>query len=330
MSETICLPHKPDAPLSYQFVPGQGPLSTTHLVVYLNGLIAPQSGWRATIQHLQRRWNKGSRSTNHPPLLTYDRYGQGESARDPADDQHGGSHDMCEVVADLHVLAQEIWRAKIRKDISNGDGAVQVPKLIFVANSIGCVIGRFYAKTYPGSTAALLFLDSNIANSDLVSLFPDPDAPGFNPAILPPDSTVADLRRTRAGYAAHFQPSAPNPEHLDRRNIASLLPLSDAPPLQGPDEKPGPWITVVGHDWETFAEEGLRGSMNVPKGLTNAYMNPPWADYNGGLARLTSADRARGPLIATGCGHFIQKDDPALVAGLTDDLLQKIEAGGAT
>lgn len=204
-----------------------------------------------------------------------------------------------------------------------------MPKLIFVANSIGCVIGRFYAETYPGSTAALLFLDSNIANSDLVSLFPDPDASGFDPATLPTDSTVADLRRTRAGYAAHFQPSAPNPEHLDRRNIMSLLPLSDAPPLQGPDEGMGPWITVVGHDWETFAEEGLRGSMNVPKGLTNAYMNPPWADYNEGLTHLTDAERVRGPVIATGCGHFIQKDDPALVAELTDDLIQKIEANGA-
>ncbi|KAI1648639.1 alpha/beta-hydrolase [Daldinia loculata] len=328
MSETIRLPHKPDAPLSYQFVPGQGPLSTTHLVVYLNGLIAPQSGWHATIEDLQRLWDESSRSTNHPPLLTYDRYGQGESARDPADDQHGGSHDICEVVADLHILAQEIWRTKI-KDVPNEDGADQVPKLIFVANSIGCVIGRFYAETYPGSTAALLFLDSNIANSDLVSLFPDPDASGFDPATLPTDSTVADLRRTRAGYAAHFQPSAPNPEHLDRRNIMSLLPLSDAPPLQGPDEGMGPWITVVGHDWETFAEEGLRGSMNVPKGLTNAYMNPPWADYNEGLTHLTDAERVRGPVIATGCGHFIQKDDPALVAELTDDLIQKIEANGA-
>ncbi|KAI0852598.1 alpha/beta-hydrolase [Daldinia vernicosa] len=341
MSETIRLPHKPDAPLSYQFVPGQGPLSTTHLIVYLNGLIAPQSGWRATIDHLRRRWDEGgSRSANHPALLTYDRYGQGGSARDPADDQHGGSHDIREVVADLHVLAQEIRRTKMIKDAdasNEDDGAaaadqVPKPKLIFVANSIGCVIGRFYAQTYPGSTAALLFLDSNIANSDQVSLFPDPDAPGFDPhVLLPPDSTVADLRRTRAGYAAHFHPSAPNPEHLDRRNIISLLPLSDGPPLRGaePDEGTGPRITVVGHDWATFAEEGLRGSMNVPEGLTNRYVNPPWAAYNEGLARLTSADRARGPVIATGCGHFIQKDDPALVAELTDDLLRNIEADSA-
>ncbi|KAI1482622.1 alpha/beta-hydrolase [Daldinia eschscholtzii] len=320
MSETISLPHKPNAPLSYRLVPGQGPLSTTHLVVYLNGLIAPQSSWNATIEDLQQRWGeeKDGQGANHPALLTYDRYGQGESARDPADNQHGGSHDIKEIVADLHVLVREIWRTKIKNALDE-DAADQVPKLVFVSNSIGCVIGRFYAETYPGSVAALLFLDSNIANSDLVSLFPDPDSPTFDPASLPADSTAEDLRRTRAGYAAYFEPSAPNPEHFDRRNIASLLPLSDAPALEG-----HPWITVVGHDWETFADEGLRGSMNVPKGLTNAYVNPPWARYNEGLTRLTSADKARGPVIATGCGHFIQKDDPALVAELTHELLQKL------
>ncbi|KAI8962158.1 alpha/beta-hydrolase [Daldinia sp. FL1419] len=322
MPETIRLPHKPDAPLSYQLVPGQGPLSTTHLVVFLNGLIAPQSAWLPSIRALQQRWDEHRRAADVPSLLTYDRYGQGESARDPADALHGGSHDICEIVADLRVLVHETWRTRI-VGVSGSDAPVRTPKLVFVSNSIGCVIGRFYAEKYPGTTAGLLFLDSNIANSDLVSLFPDPDAADFDPSALPPDSTVEDLRRTRAGYAAQFQPSAPNPEHWDRRNIMTLVPLSDGPALEG-----APWITVVGHDWETFAEEGLRGSMKVPKGLTNKYMNTPWAAYNEGLTHLTDAHRARGPVIAVGCGHFIQKDDPLLVAELTDDLIRKVERDG--
>ncbi|KAI1798941.1 alpha/beta-hydrolase [Daldinia bambusicola] len=343
MSETINLPHKPNAPLSYRLVPGQGPLSTTHLVVFLNGLIGSQSIWDATIEDLQRRWDEGGKdglaaaannNNNHPALLTYDRYGQGDSARDPADDQHGGGHDIREVVADLHVLVREIWRTKIITKAPSTSTSTptststsdenQTPKLVFVANSIGCVIGRFYAQTYPGAAAALLLLDSNMANSDQVSLFPDPDAPGFDPSALPSDSSVEDLRRARAGYAAYFSPSVPNAEHLDRRSIASLLPFSDAPGLAGE-----PRVTVVGHDPEVFAEEGWRGSMRVPKGLTNAYVNPVWARYNAGLARLTSKDKAWGPVIAAGCGHFIQKDGPGLVAGLTDQLLRKIEADGA-
>ncbi|KAI1381909.1 alpha/beta-hydrolase [Hypoxylon crocopeplum] len=325
MSETIRLPHKPDTPLSYRFLPGQGPLSTAHLVVFLNGLILPQTRWLPTIDYL-------CHDTNRPALLTYDRYGQGESARDPADEQHGGTHDIREIVSDLHVLIQEIWRTKVKQVSNEHEGErdgkkAETPKLVFVSNSIGCVIARLWAEAYPGAVEALLLLDSNIANSDLVSVFPDPDAPDFDPAVLPEDVTVEDLRRTRAGYASHFHPSVPNPEHLDRLNIAELLPHSDTPRLKGPEDGKGPWITVVGHDWDTFAEEGLQGSMNVPKSLTNAFMNTAWGKYNEGLARLTEKERSCGPVIATGCGHFIQRDDPFLVAALTENLLGKIDDG---
>ncbi|KAI0386044.1 alpha/beta-hydrolase [Hypomontagnella monticulosa] len=315
MSETIHLPHKPDAPLSYRFVPGQGPLSTTHLIVFLNGLIIPQAGWQPTIDELQRKWAADtSAGDNRPSLLTYDRYGQGESARDPADDLHGGTHDIFEVVHDLHALTDAIWTIKVTPDTS---GSSQSPKLLFVANSIGCVIARLYAEAYPGTVAGLLLLDSNIANSDLVSIFPDPDAPDFDPAVLPSDVTVEDLRRTRASYAANFRPDAPNPEHLDRTTIAAALPYADKPALVG-----DPWITVVGHDWDTFAEEGLRGSMHVPKSLTNKFMNPAWAAYNEGLTKLTIAEKAQGPLIAAHCGHFIQRDDPVFVAVRVQELIE--------
>ncbi|KAI0834057.1 alpha/beta-hydrolase [Hypoxylon sp. FL0890] len=336
MSETVHLPRKPDTPLSYRFLPGHGPLSTTHLIIFLNGLIVPQNGWQPTIDHLQRDWAKEGRKANHPALLTYDRYGQGESGRDPTDEQHGGSHNIYEVISDLHALAREIWKTKAkeasdgqRQDIAELAELAEAPKLVFVAHSIGCVIARLYTMTYPGTVAGLLLLDSNIANSDLVSLFPDPDEPDFDPVFLPQDVTVKDLRRTREEYRSHFHPSAPNPEHLDRRNIASLLPYSDRPKLQGPEEngwRRWPYLTVVEHDWEAFAEEGFRGSMKVPKGLTNAFVNPAWREYNAGLKRLVQAERACGHVIARGCGHFIQKDDPALVASLTEELLWKIYA----
>ncbi|KAI1395698.1 alpha/beta-hydrolase [Hypoxylon fuscum] len=332
MTESIRLPHKPDTPLSYMLVPGQGSLSTTHLVVFLNGLILPQTSWDDTLYSLQQRWAE-SENTNRPSLLTYDRYGQGKSDRDPADKQHDGTHDIREVVRDLHALVQEIWKAEHKTISTEHENGAQEggkpPRMIFVANSIGCVIARLYADAYPGTVEALLLLDSNIANSDLVSIFPDPDAPNFDPAILPKDVTVEDLRHARKGYKHNFHPSVPNPEHLDRMNIAELLPDSDKPPLRGPDDGKGPWITVVGHDWETFAEEGSRGSMNVPKSLTNAFMNPAWSKYNEGLVRLTEIDRAQGPVIARHCGHFIQKDDPKLVAELAEAIIEKVEVGGA-
>ncbi|KAI1079197.1 alpha/beta-hydrolase [Whalleya microplaca] len=326
--EFIHLPHKPDAPLSYHFVRGKGSLSATHLLIFHNGLILPQSSWQPTLRHLEQRWID-SGSADLPSLLTYDRYGQGESAPDPSDAAHGGVHDLREVVRDLEALASAIWAQKMHAEEGGGGGAAPSPRpnpqptLVFVGNSIGAVIARLYAQTHPGAVAGLLLLDSNMANSDVVSVFPDPDAADFDAGCLPPDVSVEDLRETRAKYARLFHPSVPNPEHLDRRNFAELLPYADRPPVEGPEGGKGPWITVVEHDWETFAEEGLRGSLGVPKSLTNAFVNPAWRRYNEGLVRLTDEGRAHGPVTAKGCGHFIQNDDPVFVAELVDALLDK-------
>ncbi|XXG94270.1 hypothetical protein Hte_000524 [Hypoxylon texense] len=325
---------KPPPALSYRYVPGQGRYWKSHLVVYLNGLILTQDGWYNAIDHLQRRWAARNVS-NRPALLTYDRYGQGKSQPDPADKEYGNTHDIRESVQDLHVLVKEIWKTKHPEEGGARSRAAPLPsppepQLIFVSNSIGCVIARLYAAAYPGAVKAVLFLDSNIANSDLVSIFPNPDAPGFSPADLPKDTTIRDLRHARSQYRAFFHPSLPNPEHLDRRNIADLLPHSDKPPLKGPKEKKGPCIMVVGHDPDTFAEEGERGIMHVHKSLTNAFMNPAWAKYNEGLTSLTDKDRTRGPYIAKGCGHFIQRDDPALVAELTEQLLEMLKSASTS
>ncbi|KAI1879879.1 hypothetical protein JX265_001500 [Neoarthrinium moseri] len=314
----VRLPRKPTATLSYGIAQGHGPLSTTHLLVFLNGLIMHQRGWDATIQNLLQIWGAGAGTANYPSLLTYDRYGQGDSEPDPADEQSKYGHDMREVVRDLNDLVFKIWYDKQQ------DGAPSRPHLVFVANSIGCVIARLYAETYPSSVAALLLLDSNIANSDLVSIFPDPDLQDFDPTSLPAGVSVADLRDTRAKYKAIFHPSVRNPENLDRRNVADLLPYDHKPVLKGPDSR-GAWITVVEHDWDTFAEEGLTGSLKTPKGLTNAYMNPAWHRYNEGLVRLTEKERSEGPVTAKGCGHFIQRDDPGFVANAIHRLVMKLK-----
>ncbi|KAI0890217.1 alpha/beta-hydrolase [Annulohypoxylon maeteangense] len=327
---TIRLPHKPDAPLSYQFRPGKGWLSSTHLIVFLNGLILLQDDWRPTIRSLQNRWAKRN-VHNHPAILTYDRYGQGASARDPSDASNDGTHTITEVVSDLHELILEVWRTRVIWEQRRRPGwrePKSEPNLILVGNSIGCVIARLYTSKYPGIVEALLFLDSNIANSDQVSLFPDPDSPSFDPRVLPFGTTVDELRRVREGYRSLFHPSVANPEHLDRSSIADLLPESWKPKLVGAgepgEEVRGPLITVVGHDWNTFADEGLHGKLHVPKNMTNRFVNPAWNRYNEGLVHLTDQLRARGPITAVGCGHFIQRDDPALVAQLIQDTLAKM------
>ena len=55
--------------------------------------------------------------------------------------------------------------------------------------------------------------------------------------------------------------------------------------------------------------------------MTTKYLNPMWHAYNEGLTKITDSGRGVGPLIAKGCGHFIQKDNPDLVVSLLADLL---------
>jgi hypothetical protein len=94
-----------------------------------------------------------------------------------------------------------------------------------------------------------------MANVDLVALWPDVDAPGFDKATLLEGTTVEEIREVREQYRQRFHASVPNPEDLDRRNLAQLLPYAEGPELQG-----DPLLTVVGHDPETFAQENEVGS----------------------------------------------------------------------
>lgn len=288
------------------------------IIVFLNGLILPRSSWEASVTQLLEK--RISNRLPYPALLTYDRYGQGDSDHDPDDKEpppsHG--HDVMSAVHSLKQFLLQIW--KMHLGASNPSS---FPSLIFVCNSIGCAIARLFAHTYPGTVSGLLFLDSIMANSDFVSLWPDPDDPSFDPATLPPGVTIDDVRQTREKYGRMFHPSVPNNEGLSRRNLATLLPSASSPKLEGSDGV-GPYLTVVGHDWETFAEQSYQGSLHTPKLLTMTYANVAWQKYNEGLTKITDADKAIGPIIAVGCGHFVQKDGPGFVADETASLLDRV------
>jgi pimeloyl-ACP methyl ester carboxylesterase len=252
--------------------------------------------------------------------LSYDRYGQGDSERDPDDKEpppcHG--HDCQSAVHDLRQFTLQIWKEHL--DISN---PTNFPALIFVCNSIGCAIARLFAQTYPGTVLGLLFLDSIIANRDLGDIWPNPDAEDFDPNVLPPGVSEKDVRDARVKYSRMFGPDVPNSEGLSRRNLATLLPDSDAPKLEGYGGE-GPYLTVCGHDWETFAEQSYTGSLHTPKILTMTYANPLWQKYNEGLTKITDEAKAVGPLIAVGCGHFVQKDGPEYVCDELVSLLDRV------
>jgi pimeloyl-ACP methyl ester carboxylesterase len=231
---TMQLPTKPTSNLSYTFYPGSQ--STKTLVLFLNGLILSQSSWSPTILALQTKALDTRIAQLH--LLSYDRYGQGTSDPHP-----NGTHDILDVVSDLHTFLTLFCSQELHTTVSE-------LQIMLVCNSIGCAIARLYANAYPTTISGIIFLDSIMANVDLVDLWPDVDAPGFDESTLPKYATVEEIRLVREQYKQRFHVSAPNPEGLDRSNLASLLSHANGPVLPGK-----PYLTVVGHDPETFAQE---------------------------------------------------------------------------
>lgn len=64
--------------------------------------------------------------------------------------------------------------------------------------------------------------------------------------------------------------------------------------------------------------------MGTPISLSMKYSNPVWNEYNTGLSQLTEPKRSRGPIIAPGCGHFIQRDNAPFVVTEVLELLDRI------
>ncbi|KAF1983097.1 hypothetical protein K402DRAFT_383605 [Aulographum hederae CBS 113979] len=338
---TVYLDHKPNAGLRYTYI-SNAPAdfsenldtspSSSHpvLLVFLNGLMLPQIGWRPTLEALIQ--NVQDKNQSRPYMLSYDRYGQGDSDPDPLDAvpgaEKGHAHDARDAVKDLHQLISHFVSKKLNLPLSTPSATSSSPSqpaIILVANSIGAAIARLYAYEYPNTVSGILLLDSIISNTDFTSLFPDVDAPSFDPSTLPPGITSDQVRTARENYTAIFHPSVPNKEGLSRRNLASLLPSPSEPSLVGPGGK-GPRLTVVGHDPETFAEQGLVGSMQTPVEITKTYVQPVWGRYNEGLLGITGEERTRGVVVAKGCGHFIQRDDPDFVVGEIVSLVGLMEA----
>ncbi|KAK1773305.1 hypothetical protein QBC45DRAFT_387719 [Copromyces sp. CBS 386.78] len=367
------------------------PPSST-LLVFLNGLILPRSSWTECISrflrirdsHRRRSFESvsvpGSMSDNgihlHLPLraheneipkipniLTYDRYGQGSSDPDPSDPDPSDpppdpntndtttttpyGHTPLDVITDLHQLLLLVSRQFLYRNLQELD-------VVMVANSIGCPLARLFNVHFHSSVRVLgyLFLDSMMANSDFVSVFPDPDSPGFvRERDLKEGVHVSEeeLRWARKMMRERFHPSVGNGERLDRRGLRGLLPGSDWPKLRLPvyDQDQTKWtesgtttrkqittrpkVIVIGHDWDVFADQNEKGPMSIPKAVINGYMNPAWQRYNEGLTRLAAVDgdgdddnNVVPVKIARGCGHFIQKDDPELVAREVDSLLRRL------
>lgn len=125
----VTLPSKPDAPVAYELF--EGDIASSLLVVFLNGLGLPQAGWKPAIDLIRQ-----SSLSPKPWMLTYDRYGQGSSPRDPRENwpnkEPGYSHTLDEVTDDLQELIQTL-------------SPNRSSRIILINNSIGAHVARRYA-----------------------------------------------------------------------------------------------------------------------------------------------------------------------------------------
>lgn len=260
----IALPSKPQAQIAYDISAVDGAEDQkSPLVVFINGLGLPASSWKPVISLVQ-----ASNGLNKPQMLTYDRFGQGATtARDPLDEQPGKEagygHDFLDATKDLHELLQAVAPP----------GARPSRRLVFVAASIGAHLARLYAQQHPGQVAGLLILDSNIGNREMSDLWPDAQAPGFDPRdVVADDCTLEQYLEASPKLPKIFNSDVKNSEGLDRRNVKKLLPESGAPRLVGPGGR-GLFLTVVGHDPDAFADESLK-MMRIPRSLSLRFTNP--------------------------------------------------------
>lgn len=256
------------APLTIELRRSAETASSPVAVVFVNGLGRPRAAWA----HVAARLPPGY------ALLSYDRFGQGDTPHLPGDtpvELRGGDA----AARDLYELLGELGR---RGEPGFG-GDLGSARIVLVAHSIGAAVARLLlagewrdddnssprqpaGDDLPDPRAAVkaaLLLDPSIVNSDFVSLYPAP-ADGEDP----------ELTRTREATRRVFHPSAPNAERFDRASFLGLLPLAEAPVLPG-----RPRLTVVGHDpGVIFGEDAekvsrffFRCSVYIPFGLALYY-----------------------------------------------------------
>jgi pimeloyl-ACP methyl ester carboxylesterase len=264
----LILPEKPSSPISYTFFPATNSTSAsttpTKLILFINGLGLPAASWVPSIELLQANLKPC------PSILTYDRFGQGlTTARDPIDEIKPSGHDFLDVATDLHSLLSVIATSELSLSSSAlEDGKLQ---LLIIGASIGAPIARLYIQHHPNSTAGLILLDSNIANANYSDIWPDPDAPDFDPAsVIADDCTLEKYRIARKELCGMFDLNVKNAEGLDRSTSPVLVPRGDWPRLEGVEG--GPWLSVVGHDPVTFAEMSWQ-MMGTPRSCSDKFTN---------------------------------------------------------
>jgi hypothetical protein len=92
--------------------------------------------------------------------------------------------------------------------------------------------------------------------------------------MTPPGTSLEVYEAAYTKMTSIFSPEAKNLEGFDRRDIKAILPDPSRPKLKGSKlSEKGPWMTVVGHELETFSKQEW-AMMKVPIGMAKMYTQP--------------------------------------------------------
>ncbi|KZO92183.1 hypothetical protein CALVIDRAFT_541205 [Calocera viscosa TUFC12733] len=296
------LPNKLGSVLSAHVYAGSHALSpSTPLIVFLNPLSEPASSWLDVIHAFRARCPAAW-------MIRYDRYGQGASGPDPADAE--GLNAPEQAVEDLVALVRDIVGNETNVDQeAEVEHEVEDIPLVLVGNAFGCALARLYAAKYKG-VRGVLFLDHYMTDTDSISLLPPPQT-----------GEPEELTSTRREMERNLDPKVVI-GGMRREHIPLLLPRCDGPPLPGE-----PFVTVGMHDPVPFAEEECKTNLGMEPSITLKYIQPHWEAYHLGLLKLTTPERAKGPMVVKGAAHNIQSEQPEWVVQELKEMVESIMQG---
>lgn len=223
-------------------------------------------------------------------VCLYDRAGLGWS------DKAANLHTQQDMVEDLHALV----------------AAKKLPTpLVLVGHSLGGLLARLYAKTYPADIAGMVLVDATPESYLYV-----PGAAEARLAIV--DKIAEGLKASRPGV-----PVVPLPAETDANIIIAFL-----PEVMDTLKQEYQAIDLVPKDLQQANGYGTLGDMPLVVIRRDNTATPPseddqqWLEMQASLASLSSRAEL---VVAAGSGHVIQYEAPQVVADAVKRVLSQLK-----
>jgi pimeloyl-ACP methyl ester carboxylesterase len=224
-------------------------------------------------------------------VCAYDR--PGTILTDPSDPAHHSRSDP---------VPQPRTAANLVTDLRDLLRAADIPgPYVLVGHSLGGIVGRLYAATFPAEVAGLVLVDSSHEGQ----------SERFQAVMTPEQWAVLD------GMAMH-PPGLDVYPGMERIDLdASFAQLREAAADHPLDAIP---LVVVTHGRGYSAAE-------VPAGISAEAMEAVWQDLQAELATLTPTARQ---IVATESGHYVPLEQPDLVIEAIQTVVGEVRRRAAT